>query len=413
MRLLVVGINYTPELTGIGKYTGEMCAWLAGRGHDVRVITAPPHYPSWQIGEGYDGRGYRREQRDGVEIVRCPIYVPADPRGAKRIASGASFAVSAFPVAVREARRLRPDVVVGIAPSLMSAGPALAAAALSGARSWLHVQDFEVDAAFTLGVVKGRLAQSAALHVERALLRRFDAVSTISPRMVEGLMRKGVSPDRVRELRNWVDTDAVRPLDRMTGYRAELGLTREHVVALYSGSMAAKQGLEHLAPTARRMALARPELIFLLCGTGFMKPVLMDAMAGLPNVRFLDLQPLDRLPELLATADIHLLPQRSEIMDLVMPSKLPPMLASGRPVVAMAAERTQVAVEALGRGLVVPPGDEAAFSHALSRLAADADLRRRLGEEGRARALAHWSRDPLLLAFEEELSGLAEERWRS
>lgn len=404
---MVYGLNYAPELIGIGKYTSEMCEWLAGRGHGVTAITAFPHYPDWTVPTGFDSRRYAREERAGVDVRRCPLYVPKVPGGAKRVASQASFAASSAAVALRHARRTRPQVIMAVAPALLSTAPALMAARLSGARTWLHVQDFEVDAAFDLGMLKGGAARRLASGIEGSLLRRFDVVSTISPPMMAGAERKGVAPSRIAEFRNWVDTDLIAPRDRQTSYRRELGIHADDVVALYSGSMVAKQGLEHLVPVARRLASERPGVVFILCGNGTMRAELTAGLDGMANVRFLDLQPLSRLPELLASADIHLLPQRAAIMDLVMPSKLPPMFASGRPVVAQAKAGTQVAVEVEGRGLVVPPADEDALAQAILRLADDATLRDELGRAGRTHSLERWSRTGILADLEARLEDLA------
>src|SRR5689334_15562358 len=111
MRLLIYGLNHAPEPTGIGKYTGEMVAWLAGRGHDVRVIAAPPYYPAWRIAEGSSGWLWRGERRDGARVVRCPLYVPQRPSGKTRLLHLASFAATSLPVALAQAVAWRPQLV--------------------------------------------------------------------------------------------------------------------------------------------------------------------------------------------------------------------------------------------------------------------------------------------------------------
>src|SRR5215813_5997647 len=180
MRLLIYGLNHAPEPTGIGKYTGEMVAWLAARGHELRVIAAPPYYPDWRIAADHSAWLWRRERRDGALVLRSPLYVPRQPRGITRLVHLASFAATSLPVALVEAVAWRPNLVFTVAPALASAPGALLAARLCGARAWLHIQDFEVDAAFSLGLVGGggRLRR-AAFAAERALLGRFDRVSTI------------------------------------------------------------------------------------------------------------------------------------------------------------------------------------------------------------------------------------------
>lgn len=390
LKLLVVGLNYAPDFIGIPKYTTEMCEELARRGHEVTVVTAPPYYPAWEVPASYRG-GWRSETLSGVKLVRAPLYVPKQPTGKTRLLHHLSFAATSLPSAVLCALRGRPDVVLAVAPSLMSAPGALIAAKLSGAKSWLHIQDFEVDAAFELGMLKGEGARKWAERLERALLSGFDRVSTISASMRRLLLRKGVKDEAALEIRNWVDVDKVTVWPSTdTSYREALEIPADHVVALYSGNMAGKQGLETLAEVAALLEARSTNVTLLLCGQGPLKGVLEEACAKCANVRFMDLQPIEKLPELLATADIHLLPQRAEAADLVLPSKLTGMLASGRPVVAMADAGTGLSVEVQGCGLIVPPGDAAAMAESVLRLAENGGLRAELGAAARRRAEDAW-----------------------
>lgn len=195
MKILVYGINYAPELTGIGKYTAEMAATLTARGHEVRVICAPPYYPQWRVEAGYRAWRYRRERCDGVRLWRAPLWVPNRPRGARRILHLASFAATSLPIVLAHAF-WKPDVVMCMAPSLLNSPAAWLVARLSRAHAWLHIQDYEIDAAFQLGMLTGSKLKRAALWMERALLRRFDTVSTITTKMLERAADKGVRPDR-------------------------------------------------------------------------------------------------------------------------------------------------------------------------------------------------------------------------
>lgn len=399
-RILMVMLNYAPDLVGCAKYNSELAEDLAARGHQVEVVTAPPYYPAWRIGDSFSGARWSREERQGVVVHRTPLYVPPKPNGVRRVAHLASFGAAALPTAVAVARRLRPDLVFAVAPTLAAAGAALAAARVSGASSWLHIQDFEVEAAFDLGLLSNRRARAAALGLEARLMQAFDRVSTISPAMVERLAGKGVAEGRRLEFRNWVDVDAIPVFaNSNTTYRRELDIAPDEIVALYSGNMAAKQGLEALGEVAAQLAQARAPVTLLLCGDGPARAALESACSGLASVRFLPLQPLERLGELLATADIHLLPQRPEAADLVLPSKLTGMLASGRPVVAMAAPDSGLAEEVQGCGLAV-----AATAHAMTEavltLAADPDTRRRLGVAARLRAEERWKKSAIIDGFE-------------
>jgi colanic acid biosynthesis glycosyl transferase WcaI len=395
-RLLLIASNFAPELTGIGKYLGEMAAWLAQAGFDIRVITAPPYYPAWRVPPGYSSRQYMTQYLGAIRVIRCPLLVPRRPRGLTRVLHMLSFALSTFPVVLWQAISWRPQVVFTVEPPLSCAPAAWVGARLCGARAWLHVQDFEVDAAFQLGLLRGAAMLRIAAATERWLMRRFDGVSSISPRMLRKLLRKGVDRDRIRYFPNWVDTTAIRPMQRDNDLRRELGIAADQRVLLYSGNMGEKQGLDLLVEVARMFSQQDSSVLFLLCGDGAAKKRTMEAAEGLPNIRFMPLQPLNRLNELLSLADIHLLPQRRDAEDLVMPSKLTAILASGRPVVASARPGSDLGRAAAAGGIVVPPGEPDAFAAALSRLLSDAELRTSLSESGRSYAIAQWDRDVVL-----------------
>jgi len=401
MKLLLYGINFAPEMTGIGKYTGEMAQWLAAQGHEVRVVTAPPYYPAWAVWPGYSARRFRRELWHGVEVLRTPLWVPAKPSGLRRLIHLGSFALASLPALVAQ-WRWRPDVVWVVAPAFACTPGALALARLAGAPAWLHIQDYEVDAAFELGLLKGERLRATVSAVERWVLRRFDRVSTISQRMLERARDKGVDPARLVHLPNWVDVSAVRPLAQPSSYRAELGIADDAVVALYSGNMGAKQGLEVLSQLARMLAHRR-DIRFVYCGQGAGREALVRECEGLANVHFMDLQPVERLPELLGLADIHLLPQRADAADLVMPSKLTGMLSSGRPVVAGARPETELGQVVAQCGRLAVPDDAASFAAAIEDLASQPELRRELGRHARAWAEQNLARDPVLRQFESAL----------
>jgi colanic acid biosynthesis glycosyl transferase WcaI len=404
MKILIYGLNYAPELTGTGKYTAEMAEELIKRGHEVRVVCAPPYYPEWKVAKGYSHWGSRREWLRDVPVWRAPIWVPARPTGAKRMVHLASFAAASLPLLIAQAF-WRPRVVMTIAPSMLNAPAALALARVTGARSWLHIQDFEIDAAFDLGLLKNERVGRFALAAENALLRRFDVVSTISEKMVERAIRKGVPASNIFRLPNWVDISTIYPLEGVNPYRSELGIAEGVKVVLYSGNMGAKQGLEILAGAAAALA-QRQDIVFVFCGNGATKAQLQECCKTLPNCRFIPLQPLERLNELLNLADIHVLPQRGDAADLVMPSKLTGMFASGRAVIAMARAGTELFDVVKPRGVVVPPENVEALASAIVGLAGDPITRALLGMAGRRFAESKLSPESVLGRLDDKLRSL-------
>lgn len=404
MKILLYSMNFAPELAGIGKYSGEMADWLHAKDHDVRVIAAPPFFPHWAVFAGHSAWAYRKSERNGLTVWRAPTWVPAQPRALARVAHLLSFMLSSLPLLLAQAR-WKPDLVFVVEPPLFCAPAALLFAKVLGIKSWLHIQDYEVDAAFSLGHLRGAGVRRVALSLERWLLTRFDRVSTISAAMMDKARGKGIGEGRLVLFPNWVDVSAIDPASAHVaagGYRAELGIAPDAVVVLYAGSLGTKQGIELLAEAAGLLA-DRPNIHFVICGNGPSRGPLMSACAGLERVHFLDLQPAERLNELLGMADIHVLPQRADAADLVMPSKLAGMLASGKAVIATAHPGTELGNVVAGRGLVVPPGDAAVLADAIAQLAHAPALRETLGAAGRAFAQAELDQNAILSRFEQEL----------
>ena len=404
LRLLVVGLNYAPEQVGIGPYTTGLCETLADFGHTVEVVAGEAYYPEWRRHPGQPRSG-RRDPENGVTVRRCRHYIPSNPSGLKRVLHHVSFTLSSLIPAVRAARRLRPHVVFTVAPSLLGIPAAWLAAKASGGKLWIHVQDFEVEAAFATGLLTGKLASRLALGAENLLLRLGKQVSAISPQMVTRLAAKGVPASRTYELRNWANAGFAPDPAEAGRYRREWQLGNRKV-ALYSGNISNKQGIE-LVVEAARLLQAREDLVFVICGEGPNRERLARLCAGLGNVQLHGLQPAERMGGLLSLAEVHLLPQIPGAADLVLPSKLTNMLLSGKPVAATATAGTGLADEVEGCGLVTPPGDAAAFAEAIARLADDPQLAATFGQTAQLRAAERWNREAILHRLETRLGELA------
>jgi len=401
LRILIHGINYAPELTGIGKYTGEMAEWLAVHGHEVRVVTAPPYYPEWKVADGYSAMRYARENINGVDIWRCPLYVPAHQSGLKRLIHLASFALSSIPVMLRQIF-WKPDAVLVIEPPLFCAPMAWLTARLSGAKCWLHVQDFEVDAAFDLGILPFAWMKRLVSAMERWLMRRFDVVSTISGSMVKRLVEKGVEEPAL--FPNWADLSLIR-FDEAgrSSFREELGFNENQTLCLYSGNIAVKQGLEILLEVAGRL----PGCCFVICGDGASRKSLQDEVARLElaNVTFLPLQPLEKLSAMLSAADIHLVIQKGGAADLVMPSKLTNILAVGGYAIVTANEDTELGRLAKAHPGVFetcPPEDADTLARLIGAAAKTGREASVFNAKARQYAEDYLDRDKILAVFAEE-----------
>lgn len=344
--LLLYSLNYRPEMTGIGKYNAELLEAMASQGHSTNVICAKPYYPEWKVHEGYTDKHYYTAEENGVTVTRCPLYVPENPNTIKRIVHLVSFALSSLIPLLKACFKQRPKVLMVVQPTLFCTPMALLVSKLLGIKSLLHVQDFELDAMFGLSMTgsgKSTLVKRIAYGVERWLLQRFDAVSTISHSMMLRAEAKGVSKDKLVFFPNWSDTDFVKPGIDDHELRVEWGIRDYEKVVLYSGNIGAKQGLEMVLEAAEHY-LNQPDVRFVIVGSGANKEALEQQAKerALTNVMFKPLIPWEQVPTLLSMADVHLVVQKKGAADAVLPSKLTNILSAGGHCVVTAEAHTEL-----------------------------------------------------------------------
>jgi colanic acid biosynthesis glycosyl transferase WcaI len=331
VKLVLNSLNYSPELTGIGKYNGEMCPELVKRGLEVKAIVAPPYYPEWQVHQGYLNAWYSKSHVQGVTVRRCPLYVPKKATSIKRILHLASFAFTSGLALLGQVFK-KPDIIFLVQPTLFCVPIVLLVGKLTGAKTIMHIQDFEVDAMLGLGMTRSQQGKMSkfAKKIERWLLSKFDAVSSISYSMLENAKRKGVADDKLLFFPNWSDTDFVTPQTNGDALKKEWGFAPTDKIVLYAGNIGKKQGLEIVLEAAQQY-LEQPLIKFVLVGAGTHVDVLRNMAESmlLKNVYFLPLQPWERVPEMLALADIHLVVQKKGAADAVLPSKLTNILSAG------------------------------------------------------------------------------------
>lgn len=360
MKILVYGINYYPELTGIGKYTGEMCEWLAARGHHVEVITAMPYYPQWTVLPEYKKKWWGNEIIKGVKVYRTPLYVPKKVTALSRIIHECSFILNSTIFWIPKFFQTF-DVVIAVCPPLQTGFFPWLYKTIKRRPFIFHIQDLQVDAAKELGLIKNKSLLSFLQFVEKRFMTSAKSVSIISEGMKKRVVLKGIEKDKINLLPNWVDTDFIKPGSKNNALRREWGFKEEDKIILYSGNIGDKQGLELMIPVAEKLKSYK-SLFFVFCGEGSAKNKL-KALAEekeLDNVKFFGLQPYEKLDELLACADIHLVLQKRAAADLVFPSKLMSILSAGGLAIVSAAHNTNLYdfVRDHNIGLVVNPENE-------------------------------------------------------
>lgn len=412
MKFVLYSINHAPELTGIGKYNGEMVQMLSQQGIECLVVTAPPYYPEWQVHEGFRN-AYSTEQQGVVRVLRNPLYVPKKVTTLKRLVHLASFALSSFGRLLTLLRE-KPDVVMLVQPTLFCAPGALIYSWLTGAKTILHIQDFEVDAMFGLGMAgndataksqggadRPSLKKRLVLAVECWLMNRFDIVSSISHSMLAKARLKGVAEQKLLFFPNWSDTGFVNPDVDSSTLRAHWGYAPDDKIVLYSGNIGQKQGLEMVLDAAAAFA-DQPQVKFVIIGNGAYRDTLAAEAAsrGLLNVEFKPLQAWELVPQILVMTDVHVVVQKKGVADAVLPSKLTNILAAGGHALVTAERNTELgelARRVPGIYHCVEPEDSNAFINGLRQcLAQDT---RSTNTIARQYAVDHITREQVLSRF--------------
>lgn len=342
MKFVLYTLNYEPELTGIGKYNGDLIRGLDARGVESSVVTAVPYYPEWKVHKGFVNV-WSKEHCDGVCVYRNPLYVPKTVTTLRRLLHLCSFAISSI-VSLLRLLKVRPDVIMVVQPTLFCVPGALIFSYLTGAKSVMHIQDFEVDAMLGLGMGRQSGLLLSLIHkVESWLMRRFDMVSTISFSMLNSAKGKGVTEDKLLFFPNWANTDFITPMVDGSAFRLSWGVLPDEKVVLYSGNIGKKQGLE-LVVDAAVFFSRNPKIKFFLVGSGAFVDELKALVAdkGLSNIIFKPLQAWEDVPAMLSMADVHLVIQKKGAADAVLPSKLTNILSAGGNTIVTAEPDTEL-----------------------------------------------------------------------
>ena len=393
--VLVVGVNYAPETTGIAPYTTGMAEHLAALGAKVTVVTGMPHYPQWQRSPGYERAVLRQEHPNGVRLMRAGHYVPPRQDALRR----GLFEVSWMPAAALQDLRTPADVVIGVSPSL-AALPLARWAARRRRVPWMAVvQDLRGNAAANGGVRGGGKVASVVGGVECRMLRSADLVGVIGEGFGGAVQDMGVQADRVRVLPNWAHIE--RSSASREQARAELGWPSERTLVVHTGNMGAKQGLENVVAAAAEADRRGADVQFVLVGDGSQREALREQAVGVERITFVD--PVDEYhyPLVLAAADVLLLNERPDMLEMSLPSKLTSYLSAGRPVLAAcpAGGWTATVLDDSGAAVRVAPDDAGALVDAALELAADPDECTRRATAGTAYAAQRYGAGPALTRY--------------
>ncbi|WP_207435348.1 WcaI family glycosyltransferase [Sabulibacter ruber] len=380
-KLLLIGYNYHPEPTGIGKYSGEMIDWFAMKGYDCTVITTYPYYPYWKVQEPYFKYRYwflseSKEFESGgtIKVHRCPIYVPEKPSGVKRMLLDFSFLVSAGFKLLQLIPSKKFDYVITVVPSFMLGILGIFYKKARKSKLLYHIQDLQIEAARDLQMIKSQKVINTLFRIEKHIYNQCDLITSVGEGMIKKIKDK--TSGNVSLFLNSTDLSLFYPIQDKTSLKTSFGFNPTDFIFLYSGAIGEKQGLEAILHAAKEFR-EEPHVKFLICGSGPYKQKL-EATATelqLSNVIFFPLQPKEVFNEFLNMADVHLVIQKANAGDLVMPSKLATILAVGGLALVTANEGSNLysLVEEHAMGLLVEAENQQALNEAIRKVTTEVD----------------------------------------
>jgi len=399
MHILIYSYNYHPEPIGIAPLMTELAEGLVKQGHEVRVITGMPNYPQREIYPEYQGKWYVTEKINGVTVQRSYLRIKSKPNLIDRLLLELSFIFTSLPQAIKGKR---PDIILLTIPPLLVSLPAALLGKIYNCPVVLNVQDILPEAAVRVGLMTNKWMIRFCEILEKFAYKNAQTISVIADGFLENLVNKQVPEKKIVCIPNWVNVDFIHPLPKNNPWKITHQLDGKFVV-MYSGNIALTQGLETVVAAAASLRHI-PNITFVIAGEAIALSRLQQycLSCGADNVLLLPLQPREQLPQMLAAADVGLIVQKRNVISFNMPSKIPLLLASGRPIIASvpASGTAAQAIRDSGGGIIVEPESADSLADAVLKLYHNQQLGEQLGKKGRQFALEHYTFEQAIAKYE-------------
>jgi colanic acid biosynthesis glycosyl transferase WcaI len=411
MHVLLLIVQFPPDVNSSGVLMAQLGEGLVARGHRVSVITTFPHYAAFRVAEEYRGKLYERDTYRGMDVHRLYVYASGNKHSMlQRLLSYVSF--NALATVAGLTSRERYDLILCSNGSFFSGLAASIIGAVKRTPFIYNVQDLYPETPVQAGQLNNRFAIRLLERLEKFMYAQAHHVSVIGRGMRDNIIAKGIAPEKVSIIPNFVDTQFVQPLPKINAFSERFGLTNKFVVT-HAGNVGYVYDLETLLEAASQLQSQR-DIQFLIVGDGVARPSL-EAKAralGLTNVSFLPFQPRESLPTLRATSDVQVALYKNGSARYSMPSKVYEIMASGRPVLATADAQSDLANLVLntGCGICLHPHDPVKLAAAIRALYEDPPLRVRMGERGRREAERVYSAEAVVTRYDDLISSIDAQR---
>ena len=402
MKILYVSQYFPPEMGAPAARAAELAHHWAQAGHDVSILTGFPNHPTGVVPEEWRARLSRliyKETIDGVQVFRTWLWPLPNRKAHERMRNYASFCISA---ALRGIAIPRPDVIIATSPQLLVG---LAGWWLSFARQGtrqipfvFEVRDLWPESLTAVGVGdENSLLHHTLAKIAGFLYQKADRIVVVTPAFREHLIRHWRVPEeKIAVVENGVETDLFSPQSEASNQAIRRHLNAEEkFLVCYIGTMGNAHGLETLLDAAATLQHDQPNVLFLLIGEGAEKERIksLAQSCNLANILFLDQQPREKIPAFISASDASLvLLKKTEVFKTVIPTKMLEFMSCARSVILGVDGQAREIVEAAGAGLIIEPENSEALAQAIQSLAAQPDLRAKLGQKGREYILRNFSR---------------------
>ena len=401
-NVLILTLVFPPDSVSTAQIMGELCRDLQSKGHEVTVLTTIPHFnrdpeaESRQPIRNHWGLVLRKSDYHGITVYHT--YMPRKGKSVfLRLLAWSGFHLTSMVAGMSAIPR--PDIIIAPSPPLTIGVVAWILGKFHGAPFIYNVQEIYPDIAVRLGALRNKRLIGLLGRLERFVYRKGAKITVIAPRMRQRLLEKGVPPDKVEVVPNFVDLDDLSPLPKDNDFSRRHGIQEKFVVS-YAGNMGPAQGLESFIESAASLR-DEPGIHFLMMGDGILKDSLRERVekSGLGNFTFLPYQSYSTIPRIYAASSVCLVPQTAETGCDAVPSKVYRIMACARPVVASTDPDSDLAhlILKAGCGVVVPPGSPGALSEAIRGAYRDQARWMEMGRAGRSHVVAEYSR-PVITA---------------
>lgn len=408
-QVLIVGINYAPEQTGIAPYMTRLAEGLQKQGYNVSVVTGFPHYPQWKRHAGYKG-SYMTETINGVRVYRLRHFVPSSASMSGRVLMEATFAAGVLAFLFRHSG----GIYICSSPTLLSAGAVILRGKLGKYRPpvAIWVQDLYSLGATELATKAMSRSATAVKLIESWILRNSTEVVSIHPRFSNFIETElGVGRNLTTLIRNWTHNAKSSSMAHSSATVSfETRWPSHQIIALHAGNMGQKQGLQNLIGAARAAQEQTPgRILFVLMGDGNQRAKLEKEAAGVENILFVDPLPGAEFTAALRSATVLIVNEARGVEGMAVPSKLTSYFSSGRPVVAATAQGGPTAeeVRAAGGGVIVEPGNPQAMVDAIQWLSANEGAAAQFGANGQKYVQRMLTESQAIQKFEHLISRMA------